>query len=61
MKSCEYIKGRLGLSEYRDNEVFKGYKIITLEDRGYISDNDEKDIYNNAEKIRIRVIQNRLY
>lgn len=57
MKSCDYVKGRLGLSKYRNDDVFKGYKIFNLENRPYISDEDEKKIYNNIENIRIRVIE----
>lgn len=58
MKSCEYIKGRLGLSQYRDDDVFKGIKVIRLENRSYISDADEKEVYKNIMEIRIRVIKN---
>ena len=58
MKSCEYIKGRIGLTQYRDSDVFAGYKIIKLDNRNYVSDSDEKNIYNNIGKIRTRVIKN---
>lgn len=58
MKSCEFVKGKLGLSQYEDEEVFAGYRMTKLEDRHYISDSDEKLIYENIQNIRLRVIRN---
>lgn len=58
MKSCEYIKGKLGLTEYSDKDVFAGYPIITLEGINYITEKTEQQIKDNADEIKYRVITN---
>lgn len=56
MKSCDYIKGKLGLVDYSDKDVFAGYPIITLEGINYITDKVEQQIKKDSENIKYRVI-----
>ena len=58
MKSTIYVKGKIGLSEYSDIDVFKGYPLIKLDGVNYITDKTEQEVYNDIENIRIRVIKN---
>lgn len=56
MKSCEYIKGRLGLVGYSDKDVFDGYSTITLDGRKYLLDGVAEEILKNSDNIKYRVI-----
>lgn len=58
MKTTEYIKAQLGLVNYNDKDVFKGYNIYNLDDVAYLSEREQKKIFDNAEKIRARVFAN---
>ena len=56
MKSCEHIKGKLGLVGYSDKDVFAGYPLIKLEGRNYISDKESEKILRDVDNIKYRVI-----
>lgn len=58
MKSCEFIKGTLGLSEYSDKDVFDGYAVLCLDGRNYVTDKTSESIYRNSDNIKYRVISN---
>ena len=56
MKTTEYIKAQLGLISYSDKDVFKGYNIYNFDGVSYLSKQEQKKIFDNAEKIRVRVL-----
>ena len=56
MKSCEYIKGKLGLVAYSNKDVFNGYPTVILDGRRYMLDTEYEKMLKDSDKIKYRVI-----